>query len=242
MKKILSVLLATAMLCGIFALGTIAVEWPHVIAQNEHFELLSEDLGDAQLHARGEALLRETLNKLSREWTIHGYGSVLSFNGELFASTWGIQRSVQLFGEGVHYTFNRNFRIRFDHAPTQDSSFTQQLLLLVNFNIDTLDFHVREHRIHPDAPLATMVDFEAGGFEFTFFYDYDVLRTIWMATRTEWGRNVNSIHFVSFEPTAQQNLFNTRFTLRLPAALRQPIMFVLSPITLAFTIFWNIFG
>ncbi|MCL2195480.1 MAG: hypothetical protein FWB76_05955 [Oscillospiraceae bacterium] len=68
MKKTLCTLLALVLLLGGFAVGASA----------------TYEMDDAALHARGEALARETLAVLTGDgWTIHhSHDAVLSFNGD----------------------------------------------------------------------------------------------------------------------------------------------------------------
>lgn len=231
MKKILSALLAMAMLCGAFALGTAAYEGPHNEMRVTTCSEPGEEPGetDEELRARGEALLRGTLAALSGEFTIYdaiGDG-ILSYNGTYVASTWGIRRLIHLFAPGTHYTVNRNFRMYFDRTPATDSNYTRQLFTLINLDMPE-EFRVRDSR-------GIIVDFVENGFEFTFFYDVpdDSLGTIWMSTRTSANsRSTNSLHIDRIEPYAISELFNLRWMLPMPGWLYDPITTLLMPYTL----------
>lgn len=244
MKKILCGLLVLLMLCGVFALSAAAEEafdealdpaYAEALAEadaaeGEEVDEEADDDFDAELYARGEALLRETLGVLTGGgWTIHENYSdagILSYNGKLFASTWGIGRAITLFGEGVLYKVNRNYRMYFDLSPNVDSDYVRELVTLVNLKIEELEF-----RVSTSAQSGPSVYFDAGGFEYSFFYDTDDnLYLVWMSVRTSANsRSTNSIHIKEILPTAQQNLFDLRLMLKMPGVLYQPLSILFFP-------------
>ncbi|MCL2494777.1 MAG: hypothetical protein FWE98_03880 [Oscillospiraceae bacterium] len=247
MKKTFCILLALLMLCGAFALGTAAQEQFDPLSNkfgllDEDYDLFAEDFGlfdaeafaeaddgfDEELYARGEALLRGTLDVLTGDgWTIHyGADSVISYNGTLFATTWGIQRGIRLFNADVYYASYLDYRMYFDLTPTEPSTYTRQLITLVNLEMDALEFSVREG----SNGLVTVSVDAGAGYTYTLSFRNDALSGLAMRTQTEWGGDNNSISSIRhLLPTAQSNLFNLRWMIKMPGSWFDPIRILFFP-------------
>jgi len=221
MKKILSTLLALALLCGVMAFGASAYD-------EENYGSLEE---------QGEALLRETLAVLTGgEFTIrHGGDGVLSYNGERFASTWGLQRVIDLYGKDLYYEVNRNFRLYFKLPAKTDDKSLQMFFALTKLEMPGA-FTVTE--IQGYAQGYIYVDFEAGGYTFRFGYENGSLDALLISD----GSYSTSIHPDKIENKAIDKLFETSWMIPLPAWSYDTVWALLLPCSFLFTMFWNLVG
>ncbi|MCL2106247.1 MAG: hypothetical protein FWH26_04195 [Oscillospiraceae bacterium] len=239
MKKLLRVFLVL-LLCGAMTLGAAAKETPDIPWQAERFyevHAQSNEEADEELITRGEALMRETLAVLTGdEFTIyHNEQWVLSYNGELFSSTFGIQRVFDLYSQELYYEVNRNFRIYFDLPLENRNRFisaksVEMLYKLVRLEMPE-EFNVRE------AQGAVIVDFEAEGLTFTFSYNEDGKLS---RLRINEGSASFSLDPNAIETKAQKKLLSTFLMIRLPARYYDIVWALITPMSILFTIFWNL--